>query len=68
MALNGEPLRPVSTEDIETYRTDGEVCLREVLSKDWIDLLAPLARRTDSESSHPGCRRQALKSTLVFGV
>ena len=54
MTLNREPLRPISAEDIETYRTDGAVCLREVLNPDWIDLLAPVARRITADKEDMG--------------
>ena len=54
MALNREPLRPISAQDIESYRTDGAVCLRNVLSKDWIDLLAPVARRISVDKEDVG--------------
>jgi len=54
MPLNREPLRPISAEDIKTYRTDGAVCLRQVLSKDWIDLLDPVARRITVQQEDVG--------------
>ena len=54
MALNREPLRPVSARDIDTYRTDGAVCVRNVLSKDWIDLLDPVARRISVDKEDVG--------------
>jgi ectoine hydroxylase-related dioxygenase (phytanoyl-CoA dioxygenase family) len=43
--MNRTPLRAISDADIETYRRDGAVCLRQVFDRDWIDLLEPIARR-----------------------
>ncbi len=45
MPLNTTPLRPISAQDQATYARDGVVCLRQVLSPDWIDKLLPVARR-----------------------
>jgi ectoine hydroxylase-related dioxygenase (phytanoyl-CoA dioxygenase family) len=45
MALNTAPLRPITAEDRAAYQRDGVVCLRQVFSRDWIDLLLPVARR-----------------------
>ena len=45
MPLNDKPLRPISDEDIATYQRDGVVCLRQVLHRDWIDAMLPVARR-----------------------
>jgi len=45
MALNSRPLRPITDAERATYAKDGVVCLRQVLSADWIDLLLPPARR-----------------------
>jgi len=44
MAFNTSPLRDITDEDIETYRRDGAVCLRKVLSQDWVKALEPIAR------------------------
>ncbi len=41
--MNRRPLRPISEDDIETYRRDGAVCLRKVFDRDWIDALLPIA-------------------------
>lgn len=43
--LNRTPKRPVGEEDIRSYERDGAVCLRNVLDREWIDLLLPVARR-----------------------
>jgi len=45
MPLNSAPLSPVTPEDVETYRRDGVVCLRNVFDPEWIETLLPLARR-----------------------
>lgn len=45
MALDRQLVRPVSQEDIDTYARDGVVCLRQVFSPDWADLLRPAAER-----------------------
>jgi ectoine hydroxylase-related dioxygenase (phytanoyl-CoA dioxygenase family) len=45
MPLNDTPLRPISDADIATYQRDGVVCLRQVLHRDWIDAMLPMARR-----------------------
>lgn len=44
MAFNSRPLRDITQDDIDTYRSDGVVCLRKVFDPDWIDLLEPVAR------------------------
>ena len=33
--MNREPLRPVTAADVEAYRADGVVCLRQVLDAGW---------------------------------
>ena len=43
--MNRQPLRAISQTDIETYRRDGAVCLRQVFDQDWIDMLLPIAKR-----------------------
>jgi hypothetical protein len=45
MALNNEPLNPVTREDIEAYRRDGAVVLRGVLNSEWMEELLQAARR-----------------------
>ncbi|MSQ85722.1 MAG: hypothetical protein EXR10_02600 [Alphaproteobacteria bacterium] len=45
MALNSSPLRPITAAERATYEQDGVVCLRQVLSPDWIDLVLPVAKR-----------------------
>ena len=44
MPFNTSPLREVTQDDIDTYKRDGAVCLRNVLDQDWIDALLPIAR------------------------
>ena len=44
MPLNRHPLREITQLEIDTYKRDGAVCLRQVFDKDWIDLLEPIAR------------------------
>ncbi len=45
MGLNTRPLVAVGQEEAATYRRDGVVCLRGVLSPEWIDSVLPIARR-----------------------
>lgn len=54
MNLNREPIRKVTQQDIEEYNRDGVVCLRNVLSSDWIDSLEPLARDITIEKKDVG--------------
>jgi hypothetical protein len=77
MPLNTSPLRPVSDDDRATYARDGVVCLRQLLHRDWIDLLAPVARRLviDKEDFGllPNCPGRYMSRTipefrkLIFG-
>jgi len=43
--MNRRPLRPISQEDIDTYKRDGAVCLRQVFDQDWINMLLPIMKR-----------------------
>lgn len=45
MGLTRALPRPITDEEVETYASDGVVCLRQVLPKAWIDLLRPAAER-----------------------
>lgn len=54
MALNSEPLRPVTDEDKETYARDGVVCLRQVFDPEWIESLVPAARRISIDQEDLG--------------
>lgn len=45
MPLNSRPLRSVSQEDVDTYNRDGAVCLRRVFDPEWMETLAPFAKR-----------------------
>ena len=45
MGLNRKSLRPVTDSDRATYARDGVVCLRQVCSREWIELLQPIAMR-----------------------
>jgi hypothetical protein len=45
LAMNKQPLNPVTQEDIDTYHRDGVVCLRGVINSEWVDELLPVARR-----------------------
>ena len=36
--------RPITDEEIETYKRDGVVCLRQVFDRDWIDSLLEKSR------------------------
>jgi len=44
MAFNKHPIRPVTQKEIDTYKRDGVVCLRQVFDKDWIDSLLEKSR------------------------
>ena len=37
--MNSESLRPISTEEIDTYHRDGVLLLKGLFDKDWIELL-----------------------------
>ncbi|WP_446831766.1 phytanoyl-CoA dioxygenase family protein [Candidatus Foliamicus sp.] len=39
-----EPCRPITEEEIAAYERDGVVCLRGILSREWIESLLPAAR------------------------
>lgn len=54
MPLNRHPLREITQTEIDTYKRDGVVCLREVFDKDWIDLLEPIAREVIIEKKDVG--------------
>lgn len=54
MPLNSRPLRDVTQQDIDEYQRDGAVCLRQVLDKEWIELLEPLAREVIIEKKDVG--------------
>jgi hypothetical protein len=54
MTLNRSPERPVTEEDVRTYERDGVVCLRGVLSPEWIDYLLPDARRITIDKEDVG--------------
>jgi ectoine hydroxylase-related dioxygenase (phytanoyl-CoA dioxygenase family) len=54
MGLNRHPLREITQQDIDDYRRDGVVCLRQVLDPDWIDLLEPIARKVIIEHEDVG--------------
>lgn len=41
--MNRKPLRPVTSEDRETYARDGAVCLRGVFDQEWVTLLRSAA-------------------------
>ena len=44
MAFNKHPIRPITEEEVETYKRDGVVCLRQVFDRDWIDSLLEKSR------------------------
>lgn len=44
MAFNKHPIRPVSQDEIDTYKRDGVVCLRQVFDRDWIESLLNTSR------------------------
>ena len=52
--MNRHPLNPITAEDVETYRRDGAVCLRQVFDQDWIDMLLPIAREAKQDRSKFG--------------
>ena len=45
MKPKSELLRPISNQEIEDYRENGVVCLRELLDPAWMQLMLPAARR-----------------------
>ena len=52
--MNRHPLNPITPEDIETYRRDGVVCLRQVFDQDWVDMLLPLAKEAKADRAKFG--------------
>ena len=40
-----QPCRPITEEEIQTYASDGVVCLRNIFDRSWIDELLPVAKR-----------------------
>ena len=44
MPFNKRPIRPVTQEEIDTYKRDGVVCLRQVFDGDWIESLLGTSR------------------------
>jgi hypothetical protein len=54
MTLNRQLTTSISDDDIETYQRDGAVCLRGVLSPEWIDALLPDARRITIDKEDVG--------------
>jgi ectoine hydroxylase-related dioxygenase (phytanoyl-CoA dioxygenase family) len=54
MGFERELPRPITEEEINTYKTDGVVCLRQVLQHDWIDMLRPAAERITVEQEDVG--------------
>ena len=42
---HSQPCRPITDEEIQAYSTDGVVCLRQVLDRNWVDELLPVAKR-----------------------
>ena len=37
--MNTELLRPITTEEVDTYHRDGVLLLKNIFDKDWIKLL-----------------------------
>ncbi|WP_321325460.1 phytanoyl-CoA dioxygenase family protein [uncultured Parasphingorhabdus sp.] len=54
MSFNTKPLRDITQEDIDTYKRDGAVVLRNVFDTDWIDSLESVARRSQVDGEDLG--------------
>ena len=54
MAFNSSPLVDITQDDIDTYNRDGAVCIRKVLSQDWVDALLKEAREVIVEKKDVG--------------
>ena len=58
--MDPRPLREVTAADIETFESDGAVCLRRMFDRAWLDLLVPGIERAMATSG-PYSRRQTLE-------
>lgn len=49
-----QPCRPITEDEIQTYATDGVVCLRQVFDQKWVDELLPVAKRITADKEDFG--------------
>jgi ectoine hydroxylase-related dioxygenase (phytanoyl-CoA dioxygenase family) len=52
--MNRHPLNPITPDDIETYRADGVVCLRNMLDQEWIARMQAAAARVIADPAGHG--------------
>ena len=52
--MNRSPLRDVTEDDIDTYKRDGVVCLRNVFDREWAEMLRPVAKEAKLNPSKFG--------------
>lgn len=62
--MNTQPLRPITDDEIHTYRDDGIVVLRQLFDPDWLAHLRPLV---DADMAAPGPLSQELESDPAGG-
>lgn len=54
MQPNTELLRPISSREIDEYRENGVVCLRQVIDAAWMERMRPLAKRVAVDGEDVG--------------
>lgn len=52
--MNRHLINPITPEDVEIYRRDGVVRLRQVFDQDWVNMLLPAAREAKRDRSRFG--------------
>ncbi len=62
--MNASPLRPITDAEVDTYRSDGIVVLRELFESAWLDHLRPLV---DEDMASPGPLSQELEKNPDSG-
>jgi len=48
-----KPLRWLTSEEISLYKRDGALCARQVMSREWIERMAPAVERIIASPSKP---------------
>mgnify|MGYP000577485555 CR=1 FL=1 len=64
-----QPIRALTTEEIETYRRDGVVCLRGVLGDDWVAVVKDAvddAEQCFASASSPGIPEPTLETSNLY--
>ena len=52
--MNRNPLTPITQDDIDAYRQDGVVCIRNVIDQEWIDRMLAAIDRVLDDPEHYG--------------